>query len=72
MFLFNNDKILLAYIFLNELKRGHLISCKLEYCLQSKCLSRVVSGSVMEVFMVGVMEGRPCTVLLGKLCKTLY
>lgn len=31
-----------------------------------------MSGSVMEGFVVGVVEGRPCTVLLEKLHKILY
>lgn len=67
MFLFNNSRILLGFIFLREKKIGHLTSCKLEYCLQSRCLHKVTLGSVMEGFVAGVREARPCGALSEKL-----
>lgn len=67
MFLFNNNKILLAFDFLNEKKVGHLTSCELEYCLPSRCLHEVRLGSVVEGSMVGVREARPCGALSEKL-----
>lgn len=67
MFLFNISKILLGFNFLHEKKIGHLTSCKLKYCLQSRCLRKVMLGSVMEGFVVGVREARPCEALSEKL-----
>lgn len=61
-FLCNNDKLLLAFNFLLEEKIGHLRSCKLVHCLQSKCLSVVMLRSVVEGFMAGVREARMCGV----------
>lgn len=68
----NNDKLLLAFNFLLEEKIGYLRSCKLEHCLQSKCLSVVMLRSVVDGFMAGVREARTCGVLSEKLYKNLY
>lgn len=67
MILSNNSKILLAFNFLNEKKIGPLTSCKLEYCLPSRCLRKVRLGSVVEGSVAGVREARPCGALSEKL-----